>query len=149
MIINKLLFFSIMLFSNFIYAQHREKSIELIALEVKSEQFKKILNFIILYEKNCEYYTQDTVFIIDINQIASESFINIEAINDKNLALASAPFGFLYHNKHMFFIKGDKSSNLFFDTKIKKLFDYIDYDIFYEEYNSDGQKVLRMIIDDS
>src|SRR5690606_29020458 len=119
MIINKLLFFSIMLFSNFIYAQHREKSIELIALEVKSEQFKKILNFIILYEKNCEYYTQDTVFIIDINQIASESFINIEAINDKNLALASAPFGFLYHNKHMFLLKAISRVIFFLTPKLK------------------------------
>lgn len=146
----QILFLSFLLSSNLtIYAQHKKEEIHLTEMKIHQDKLKKILSFVIAYEKNCDYYNEDLIFIVDLKTINTQNFIRIESINDRNLALDSEPYGFFYQKKHLFLISGDKADNLLFDTQIKKQFSYLKYDVFYEEYNSMGQQILPVIIDDS
>lgn len=133
----------------FIYGQHKEKEIELGKLELKSENFKTILDSIIEHEKICDYYKPDLLFTINIKKTSDHASILIESIDDKNIAFDLKPYGFFYRGKHLFLVDGDILACLLVKTEIKTKFEYLEYDVFYEEYNDKGQRILRIIIDDS
>ena len=141
----------VLLFINtlIMYGQHKEKTMELAKIEVKRENFKSILNSLIQHEKICDYYSPDLLFVINIKKKSVHTSILIESIDDKNIALDLKPYGYFYRGNHLFLVVGDKLDCLLSITEIKNEFEYLEYDIFYEEYNDEGQRILRVILDDS
>ena len=141
----------VLLFINtlIMYGQHKEKTMELAKIEVKRENFKSILDSLIQHEKICDYYSPDLLFVINIKKKSEHTSILIESIDDKNIALDLKPYGYFYRGNHLFLVEGDELDCLLRITEIKNEFEYLEYDIFYEEYNDEGQRVLRVILDDS
>lgn len=134
---------------SFLYGQHQELELELSKLELNNENFKIILNSIIKHEKKCVYYTPNLIFTVNIMRSKNKISIIVESIDDKNIALDLKPCGFFYQEGHLFLIKGNMVNCFFSKTEIKTEFKYMEYDIYYEEYNEEGLRILRIILDDS
>lgn len=132
-----------------LHSQHINQKIELTEMEIISDQFKRVLDMVVNHEKCCDYYDVNLVFVIQLTTIGSESRIEIESLGDKNLALELQPYGFFYHKKHLFLLERDKNQTLFSERPVKKVFEYLKYDIFHQEFNTEGQLILPLIIDDS
>lgn len=146
---NKFTYLFVLMFSLSLHSQHKEKTIELNELEIVNQSLTKILNFINDYETICDYYSEDLVFVINIQTINNYSRIEINTDVDLNLALDREPIGYFYFEEHLYLVLKDIPEELFNNKNHKKEFAYLEYDFFYEEFNSEGKIILRLIIDDS
>lgn len=131
------------------HSQHKEKLIELPELEIVDQNFTKIIRFVNDYETICDYYDENLIFIVDIQTINNYSRLKINTEVDSNLALDRKPIGFFHFEEHLYLILNDIPKDLFNKKKHKKEFSYLKYDFFYEEFDSEGRRILRLIIDDS
>jgi len=145
----RIIYFLIIICSNSLYSQHKIRAVELTELEIVNPKFDKIMKLIDFTEKSCSYYNENVVFLVEVDASHDNNLINITSIIDRNLAFEFKPIGFYYYKKHLFLILGDIPHNIFLEKKQKQKFEYLEYDVFYEEYDSDGRRILRIIIDDS
>lgn len=145
---NKFTSLFILMLSLSLYSQHQEKTIELTGLEIIDRNFLKIINFISGYEIICDYYNEDLIFIVDIETINNYSRLKINAEVDLNLALTRKPIGFFHFEEHLYLVLNN-IPDTFFNKRNTKKFSYLEYDFFYEEFDSEGKRILRLIIDDS
>src|SRR5690606_29439917 len=76
------------------------------------------------------------------------SFI-VESISDRNLVLGLNPYGYFYRKGHLFIVEGDTPNDLFSQREKGKKFKYVEYDTSFEEYDSKGNRILRITNDDS
>ncbi|RFN59606.1 hypothetical protein [Marixanthomonas ophiurae] len=148
--IHKTIIISLLILSPLIgFGQHKEISVELNKLELRNDNFNTVLDSLVKHEKVCNYYSTELLFTIDIHKTFDNASILIESIDDKNIAFDLDPNGFFYYDKHLFLVIGDKLNSIFIESQIKKTFEYLEYDIFYKEYDSKERRILRIIHDDS
>lgn len=130
-------------------AQHQEKEIVLKNLEIQNHQLTPILDSIVSHEKKCDYYNCKLTFIINVKTSTFNPSFTIESISDRNLAFGLEPYGYLYHKSHLFIVDGDISEELFARQVESKKFKFLEYDTSFEEYDSEGRRILRVVTDDS
>lgn len=145
---NKFTSILILMLSLSLYAQHQERTIELTELDIIDHSFSKIINLISGYEMICDYYKENLTFIVNIETINNYSWLKIHAEADLNLALTRKPIGFFHFEEHLYLVLNNIPDKLF-NKKNTKEISYLEYDFFYEEFDSEGKRILRSIIDDS
>ncbi|MEK6153149.1 hypothetical protein WIW50_07815 [Flavobacteriaceae bacterium 3-367] len=131
------------------WTQHEKKEILLSDLEIYSEELKSILQKAIEFERGCDYYHCDLIFAININNSNFYPSFTVESLLDRNVVLGLEPYGYLYVKNHLFIVDGDKYDALLRKKGGKKKFEYVKYDSSFEEYDSNGNRILRIITDDS
>ncbi|WP_158211948.1 hypothetical protein [Robiginitalea sediminis] len=130
-------------------AQHQEKEIVLKSLEIQNRQLTPILDSIVLHEKKCDYYNCKLTFVINVKTSTFNPSFTIESIPDRNLAFNLEPYGFFYNKGHLFIVDGDIAEELFARQKESMKFKFLEYDTSFEEYDSEGRRILRVVTDDS
>ncbi len=110
-----------------IVAQHKEKEIELIHLNIEKMSFLTILDNIILHEKKCSYYDCRLLFSISIKKEKESFFISVESLKDINILLPLNTYGYLYHQNHLFVLQGDRCEDIFSTCGETRPFKYLDY----------------------
>ncbi len=130
-------------------AQHKEKEILLKNLEIQNRQLTPILDSIVNHEKKCDYYSCKLTFTINVKSSTFYPSFTIESISDRNLALSLEPYGYFYKKGHLFIVDGDMSNELFAKQEESKKFKFLEYDTSFEEYDSEGRRILRVVTDDS
>jgi hypothetical protein len=132
-----------------VLAQHKEKEVFLNSLEIQNSQLTTVLDSIVDNEKKCDYYSCKLTFAINVkNSTFYPSFI-VESISDRNLVLGLNPYGYFYRKGHLFIVDGDMLNDLFSQHEKGKKFKYVEYDTSFEEYDSRGNRILRITNDDS
>lgn len=131
----------------FAYAQHKEKSINLIKLDI-SDNLKTVLKKIIEEEKQCDYYSCKLIFGISIDRLGNSGDLIIDSMLDKNIALTLRPYGYFYYKSHLFFVDSDTANELLTTTDNDKVFKYLEYDPNYKPKKDEERKVF-LFTDDS
>lgn len=108
-------------------AQQKEKEIELLHLIIKDQSLLSILDSVILHEKECSYYDCELLFSITIKKVKNNLFVSIESQTDRNILLGLTPYGYYYHQNHLFLVNGDQCEDIFSTCGKKKVFSYLDY----------------------
>lgn len=106
-------------------AQSVQRNIALFRAELKNKELSSILDSMIAEEKKCSYYTPSIAFGIDINK-EKDGFEIVLTSENMNMLLSLAPYGYFYHQKHLFFLRVDKCDDLFLICKDKKKFKFKD-----------------------
>lgn len=131
-----------------VYSQHKKKEISLVQLNITNNELGTALDSIISQEKKCSYYSCDLIFGITITKTEDKVYLVIDSLLDKNIALGLNPYGYFYYKKHLFFVDGDKSSQLLDETEIERGFKYLEYDPTYKTKDEDENKIF-VFTDDS
>ncbi len=129
-------------------SQHTVKTKELLGLSIIDTSLNTILDSVVSFEKNCDYYNDSLFFTVDVRKIKDVYELQIESSNNINNALDyfEPILGYLYYKSHLFIIYNPVSERFFKRTEETKKFKYIKYDKTYQEEDS---LTLYHIIDDS
>lgn len=131
-----------------IFSQHIVKSSELSVLSIVDTSLNSILDSVLIFEKNCDYYSDSLFFTIDVRIIKESYELQISSSNNINEALDyfEPIYGCLSYENHLFIIFNPVSERFFKRTEKKSKFNYIKYDKSYQKGDS---LTLYHIIDDS
>lgn len=110
-----------------VVAQNKEKQIEILHLSIEENNLLSILDSIILHEKECSYYDCKLLFSITIRKAENNFFVSIASQTDSNILLGLIPYGYYYHQNHLFLVDGDQCEDIFSTCGEKKIFKYLDY----------------------
>ncbi|MGK0639378.1 hypothetical protein [Schleiferia thermophila] len=130
-------------------AQHKEKQIELLHLNIKEESLSTILDDIILHEKKCSYYDCGLLFSISIKKSEDNFLISIESQKDINVLLPLSSYGYLYHQNHLFILQGERCENIFSTCGETRAFKYLDYNHPDFQPKEEDKKTIYVFNDDS
>ena len=108
-------------------AQQKEKQIELLHLSIEEENFLSTLDSILIHEKDCDYYDYELSFSVSIKKSEDNFIISIESQKDINTGLGLNPYGYFYHQNHLFVVQGEQCEDIFSTCGTKRPFKYKDY----------------------
>jgi hypothetical protein len=139
--------FLLCIYSTNIKAQHKERRIELLNLNINDQNLSTILDSIVLFEKKCSYYDSKLLFSFSVRKSDDNFFIIVESQKNINILLPLGKYGYFYHKNHLFFVGGDNCEDLFSTCGEKRIFKYLEYDSNYQP--KDGKKIIYFFNDDS
>lgn len=110
-------------------------------LNMQNQSLIKIIDSIIQHEKKCDYYNENLLFSIHLQEISEGSLdIQIESIGNKIVQLGNEK-GCIEHKGHLFFVSGVVNSDLFSKTRKTKNITY------YEPKSGMNPKTEEPILD--
>jgi hypothetical protein len=126
-----------------IFAQGEPSKNYLNQLLIENEELTFIVDSILNYEKNCDYYSSDLLYAIHIHGQGGFSTLTIGAVGFKTIEIGNE-LGYFNHRSHVFIVYGYCLDNtLFSKSGKKKTFNY------FKPNNRDNEMIIYNIEDDS